>query len=378
VIELEKFKSGIYQNSPSGYKFFMPNKINDNWSWNNQQINSLLEKAAIKLGELNSFARLVPNIDLFIQLHVTKEAVVSSRIEGTQTQIDEALLSEEEISPERRNDWREVNNYIKALNGAIKELKNLPISSRLIKQTHATLLNTVRGAHKQPGEFRISQNWIGGNSPADAVFVPPHHEYVNELMGDLENFIHNEEINVPALIRIAIAHYQFETIHPFLDGNGRIGRLLITLFLVDQKILNKPLLYLSSWFEKNKGLYYDNLTFVRTKNDMTQWLKYFLAGVAKTAETATETLSNVLRLKADHEKAINLIFGRRSHNASILLNHLFENPIVYVRQVEKITGLSYKAANSLVSDFIKNGILKEMTGQSRNRVFSFEKYLRLF
>jgi Fic family protein len=378
VIELENFKSGNYQRSPSGYKFFLPGKINDNWSWNNQQINSLLEKAALKLGELNSFARLVPNIDLFIQLHVTKEAVVSSRIEGTQTQIDEALLSEEEISPERRNDWREVNNYIKALNGAIKELENLPISSRLIKQTHETLLNTVRGEHKQPGEFRISQNWIGGSSPADAVFVPPHHDYVNELMGDLENFIHNEETNLPALIRIAIAHYQFETIHPFLDGNGRIGRLLITLFLVYQKILNKPLLYLSAWFEKNKGLYYDNLTFVRTKNDMTQWLKYFLAGVAETAETATETLANVLKLKADHEKAINLVFGRRAHNASILLNHLFKNPIVYVRQVEDITGLSYKAANALVSDFIKNGILKEMTGQSRNRVFSFEKYLRLF
>lgn len=378
MIELEKYISGIHLNSSAGYKFFLPNKINDDWSWNNQQINSLLEKAAIKLGELNSFAKLVPNIDLFIQLHVTKEAVVSSRIEGTQTQIDEALLSEEEVSPERRNDWREVKNYIEALNGAIRELEKLPISSRLIRQTHATLLNTVRGEHKQPGEFRVSQNWIGGSSPADAVFVPPHHEYVNELMGDLENFIHNEATNVPALIRIAIAHYQFETIHPFLDGNGRIGRLLITLFLVDQKILNKPLLYLSSWFEKNKGLYYDNLTFVRTKNDMTQWLRYFLAGVAETAEKATETLSNVLKLKADHEKAINQTFGRKAHNANILLNHLFENPIVYVRQVEAITGLSYKAANALVSDFLKNGILKEMTGQSRNRVFSFEKYLRLF
>jgi len=378
VIELETYQSGQYQNSHAGYKYFVPQKINDSWSWNNQQINTLLEKAAIKLGELNSFARLVPNIDLFIQLHVTKEAVVSSRIEGTQTQIDEALLSEEEVSPERRSDWREVNNYIKALNSAITELASLPISSRLIKNTHKMLLDTVRGEHKQPGEFRTSQNWIGGNSPSDAVFVPPHHELVNELMGDLENFLHNEENNVPELIKIAIAHYQFETIHPFLDGNGRIGRLLIPLFLVDRKILTKPLLYLSLWFEKNKGLYYDNLTFVRTKNDMTQWLRYFLTGLAETAQKATETLSSILELKAKQENTINRAFGRRAHSANILLNHLFQNPVVYVRQVEKITGLSYKAANMLVSNFLENGILKEMTGQSRNRIFTFEEYLRLF
>lgn len=378
MIELETYQSGQYQNSHTGYKYFVPNRVNDSWSWNNQQINTLLEKAAIKLGELNSFARLVPNIDLFIQLHVTKEAVVSSRIEGTQTQIDEALLREEEVSPERRSDWREVNNYIKALNSAIDELASLPISSRLIKNTHKLLLDTVRGEHKQPGEFRTSQNWIGGNSLSDAVFVPPHHELVNELMSDLENFLHNEENNVPELIRIAIAHYQFETIHPFLDGNGRIGRLLIPLFLVDRKILTKPLLYLSLWFEKNKGLYYDNLTFVRTKNDMTQWLRYFLTGIAETAQKATETLSSILELKAKQENAINRVFGRKAHSANILLNHLFKNPVVYVRQVEEATGLSYKAANSLVSNFLENGILKEMTGQSRNRIFTFEEYLRLF
>jgi Fic family protein len=173
----------------------------------------LLEKAAIRLGELNSYALLVPNIDLFIQLHVTKEAVVSSRIEGTRTKIDEALLAEEEVAPERKNDWKEVNNYIKALNEAITELSKLPISSRLIKQTHSTLLSSARGEHKSPGAFRRSQNWIGGSSPSDAVFVPPHHQYVEALMGDLEKFLHNDEIRVPDLIRIAIAHYQFETIH---------------------------------------------------------------------------------------------------------------------------------------------------------------------
>lgn len=378
MIELEKYQSGGFEQSPTGYKYFLPQKINDFWKWDNPMINSLLEKAAIKLGELNSFSKLVPNIDLFIQLHVTKEAVISSRIEGTQTKMDEALLKEEEISPERRNDWKEVNNYIRALNNAVHELENLPISSRLIKKTHAMLLDDVRGEYKQPGEYRTSQNWIGGNSLADAVFVPPHHNYVNELMGDLENFIHNEDVNVPALVKIAIIHYQFETIHPFLDGNGRIGRLLITLFLIEKQILAKPLLYLSAFFEKNKSLYYDNLTFVRTKNDMTQWIRYFLVGLAETAEKASDTLSKVLDLKARLENELNATFGRKSGSAIKLLIHLFKNPLVHVKEVQEATGLSFKAANDLVADFIKSNIIKELTGQNRNRVFVFEEYLKLF
>jgi Fic family protein len=378
MINLDKFIAGKELKDPTGYTYFMPNVVNDSWIWEDQSINKLLEKAAIKLGELNSFSKLVPNIDLFIQLHVTKEAVVSSRIEGTQTQMDEALLDEDEISPERKNDWVEVNNYIKALNQAIQELENLPISSRLIKKTHQILLDSVRGENKQPGEFRTSQNWIGGNTLADAVFIPPNQAYVNELMGDLEKFLHNEEISVPALVKIGIAHYQFETIHPFLDGNGRIGRLLITLFLVDQKILNKPLLYLSAFFEKNKGLYYDNLTFVRSKNNMKQWLKYFLVGVAETAENATQTLSDVLELKARLESNINSNFGKRSNNAIMLLQYLFKKPVVHVNQVKEITNSTYKTANDLVTEFVAKGILKEMTGQSRNRVFVFDEYLKLF
>ncbi len=378
MINLDKYQSGKIMKDPTGYFYFLPTTINDTWIWEDQTINKLLEKAAIKLGELNSFSKLVPNIDLFIQLHVTKEAVVSSRIEGTQTQMDEALLDEDEITPERKNDWQEVNNYIKSLNQAIMELETLPISSRLIKKTHEILLNSVRGEHKQPGEFRTSQNWIGGNSLADAVFVPPHQMFVNDLMSDLENFLHNEEINVPALIKIGIAHYQFETIHPFLDGNGRIGRLLITLFLVDQKILNKPLLYLSAFFEKNKGLYYDNLTFVRTKCDMKQWLKYFLVGIEETAENAAQTLSEVLGLKARLEENLTVNFGKRAHNAGILLNHLFRKPVIHVNQVKEITNSTYKTANDLVNDFVAAGILTEMTGNRRNRVFLFDEYLKLF
>ena len=378
MIQLEKYVSGKNEKDPTGYSYFMPSLINQQWKWEEQSINTLLEKAAIKLGELNSYSKLVPNIDLFIQLHVTKEAVVSSRIEGTKTQIEEALMDENEISPEGKDDWQEVNNYIKALNQAITELETLPISSRLIKKTHQILLDNARGENKQPGEYRRSQNWVGGNTLADAVFIPPHQKNVDELMGDLEKFLHNEDIKVPALIKIGIAHYQFETIHPFLDGNGRIGRLLITLFLVDQKILNKPLLYLSAFFEKNKSLYYDNLTFVRTKSDMTQWLKYFLVGVAEAAEDATQTLSDILELKTKLEISITTTFGKRSNNGLLLLQFLFTKPIVHVNQVKEVTRSSYKSANDLVSDFVNVGILKEMTGQNRNRIFGFDQYLKMF
>lgn len=377
MIELEKYKAGHFEKQ-SGYKYFVPSEINDEWVWKTPIINSLIEKAAIKLGELNSFARLVPNIDLFIQLHVTKEAVISSRIEGTQTNMDEALLPFEEVRPERRNDWQEVNNYIRAMDEAISELKKLPISSRLIKDTHQTLLQSVRGEYKLPGTYRTSQNWIGGNSLSDAVYIPPTHQLVSELMGDLEKFLNNREINVPALVRIAIVHYQFETIHPFLDGNGRIGRLMVTLFLVSEGILDKPLLYLSLYFEKNKSLYYDNLSRVRTHNDMLQWLKYFLVGIEQTATQAVNTLSNILKLKESLENEIRSTFGRRSNSALTLLTALFKEPVITIDKAAKICNLSYKAANDLVTKMQENKYLKELTGQSRNRIFIFEPYLNIF
>ncbi|GAA4431776.1 Fic family protein [Pontibacter saemangeumensis] len=377
AIQLEKYKAGHWQPG-TGYKYFLPVKVNDQWQWADAQLNTLLEKASIRLGELNSYARLVPNIDLFISLHVTKEAVVSSRIEGTQTNIAEAMLPEEEITPERRNDWKEVNNYTHALNEAIKSLSKLPLSSRLLRQAHQKLMTGVRGEHKLPGAFRSSQNWIGGSGPADAIFVPPAHVHVDELMGDLENFLHNDQISVPALVRIGIAHYQFETIHPFLDGNGRIGRLLITLFLVDQDILHQPLLYLSSYFEKNKSHYYDNLTRVREKNDMLHWLKYFLIGVEKTAQEAVETLSKVITLKQDLENSLHREWGRRTQSALKLLLQLFEHPVVTVKEAQSICQLSKKAAGELIESFEKAGILVEQTGQSRNRIYLFAPYVELF
>ena len=375
--EIEKFNAGRYE-SGYGYKYFIPETINNQWCWKDPSINKLLEKASIKLGELNSFSRLVPNIDLFIQLHVVKEAVVSSRIEGTQTRMDEAFLPATEIQPERRNDWKEVTNYIKAINSAIEKLQQLPISSRLIKLTHKELLNSVRGEHKLPGEYRKSQNWIGGISLADAKFIPPSHQYVEELMSDLEKFLNNEESDIPALIKIAIAHYQFETIHPFLDGNGRIGRLLITLFLVKEHILDKPLLYLSSYFEQRRDLYYDNLNNTRVKNDLLQWIKYFLVGIEQTSQKAVETLSSIIQLKEKLEQLFQQTYGKRSRNAIILLHALFENPFITIEQAAKICQVTYKSANDLVKLMQKDSILTEMTGQSRNRLFIFNSYMSLF
>jgi Fic family protein len=374
---LEDFQAGR-QEKTAGYQYFVPNPINRQRKWKDAQLNTLLEKASRKIGELNSFARLVPNIDLFIQLHVMKEAVISSRIEGTKTNIDEALLTEEDIRPERRDDWREVNNYTKALNATINELQQIPLSTRLLCQAHYTILQGVRGKHKNPGEFRKSQNWIGGASLEDAVFIPPAHTYVNGLMGDLENFLHNDKIAVPSLIRIAIAHYQFETIHPFLDGNGRIGRLLITLYLVSEKMLSQPLLYLSTFFEKNKVLYYDKLQFVREKNEISSWLKYFLTGVYETADQAANTLSEMITLKENLESEICLDMGRRTQSALTLLQQLFKHPVVQVKNVEQICQLSTKAANDLVAAFTQKGYLAEFSGQRRYRIFRFDPYLKMF
>ena len=374
---LEKYESGKLLKGDQ-YQFFLPTHINENWSCDSPQINQLVEKTAIRLGELNSYARLVPNVELFIQLHVTKEAVVSSRIEGTKTHIDEALMPEEEVEPERRNDWKEVVNYIQAMNEAISMLKKLPLSSRLLKEAHAILLSNVRGEHRCPGLFRTSQNWIGGSSLMDAVFVPPEYQYVPELMGDLEKFLHNTDILLPDLIRIAIAHYQFETIHPFLDGNGRIGRLLITLFLVSRGILDLPLLYPSTYFEKNRALYYENLMRVRTHNDMLQWLRYFLVGMEQTATEAVETLTRIMTLQNDIEQQIYSEFGRQGTRAVLLLKELFKQPIVSVDQVATLCDVSYGPANKLITRMCEHHILMEITGQSRNRLFAFKPYLEIF
>lgn len=273
-----KFKSGSFVNTELGFRAFRPEFLNGTYRFDEVELQTLLEQANLKLGELNGYAEIVPDVDHFIYLHVIKEATVSSKIEGTQTKMEEALLHVEEVEPEKRDDWQEVNNYISAMNESIEGLSNLPLSSRLLKQAHRTLLTEVRGEHKLPGEFRSSQNWIGGSSPKNALFVPPIWQDVNPLMGDLENFLHNENTGLPHLIKIALAHYQFETIHPFLDGNGRIGRLLITLYFIHAGVMKKPLLYLSDFFDRNRSDYYEYLMSVRTRHDLRSWLRFFLWG----------------------------------------------------------------------------------------------------
>ena len=376
-MNIKEFKAGVWTQQPTGYRSFMPVEINHTFVWSDAELNVLLEKATLRLGELNSYSQFVPNIGMFIRMHVVKEATVSSKIEGTQTNIEEALLKERDVLPERRDDWTEVNNYILALNQALTRLDILPLSSRLLRETHSKLMQGVRGHHKLPGEFRTSQNWIGGASLSDAVFVPPHYGEVGRLMGDLENFMHSETIGVPHLVKIAIAHYQFETIHPFLDGNGRLGRLMIMLYLIDNQMLKEPILYLSDYFERHKSLYYENLTVVRQKGNLAQWLKFFLVGVTQTAEKAINSLNAIMQLKQEAENQL-LTLGKKAPMAKKLLDSLYGQPVISATDVAEQLGISAVSTYKLLDDFQRLGILKEATGFKRNRIFLYERYLAVF
>lgn len=373
--KMEKFISGIYINQ-GYYKSFQPNFINRDWELNSMEIISLLSKADRQLGRLDMYSEYV-NIDLFIRMHIAKEATQSSKIEGTQTNMEEAFLKKEEIAKEKRDDWEEVQNYIQAMNEAVKLLHTLPISSRLIKETHKILLQGVRGKHKLPGKFRVSQNWIGGATITDAVFIPPVHNLIGELMSDLEYFANNELNHIPDLLKIAIIHYQFETIHPFLDGNGRVGRLLITLYLVNKGILKQPILYLSDFFEKNRILYYDNLMRIRTHNDITQWLKFFLTGVIETAKKGVTTFDAIMQLQKNMELKIDSL-GNRSGDAKKVVDYLYTQPVVEVNRVEEIILKSNVTAYKLLDSLEKLEIIKEVSGAQRNKLYVFNEYLDLF
>lgn len=372
---MKDFQAGHYVNQ-GYYKAFIPKPIFTNWEIADMEVIQLLSKADRHLGRLDMYSAYV-DIDLYISMHIAKEATQSSRIEGTQTNIEEAFMKKSDVSPGLKDDWEEVQNYIKAMNLAVDLLQELPFSSRLIREIHRTLMQGVRGSKKMPGTFRTSQNWIGGATLDDATFVPPPHTYIPELMSDLEKFASDELAPIPDLIKIALIHYQFETIHPFLDGNGRVGRLLITLYLVSKGILHKPILYLSDFFERHRLLYYDNLTRVRTHNDINQWYKFFLTGMIETAKRGIKTFDGILRLQRAMDERLESL-GGRSKGAKQVLEQLFKRPVTDADQIAEIIGKSKVSAYKLMSDLEEAGILVQLPNGGRAKMYAFKAYLDLF
>jgi len=343
-------------------------------------LQTLLSKADRELGRLDGSIQTLPNPDLFVLMYVRKEAVLSSQIEGTQSSLQDLLAAEAKISArESPRDVAEVVNYVKAMNHGLGRLAKLPVSVRLIREIHEKLITGARGSTLAPGELRRSQNWIGpaGCMLAEAAFVPPPPEDVPEALAALERFLHQDD-DIPLLVKIGLAHVQFETIHPFLDGNGRIGRLLITFLLCERGVLQKPVLYLSYYFKRHRQAYYDHLQAVRDAGDWEGWLAFFLRGIAEVSAQATETARRILELRESHRALIAEHLGRAAGNGHRVLERLYERPIISVKEVRTVTGTSNPAANQLVQKLTRHGVLNEITGQKRNRRFRYEAYVRLF
>jgi len=375
-------RSGRYIQQPQGYKAFIPEGLPpeppilmDPEMW------MLLSQSDRALGRLDGSIELLPNPDLFVFMYVRKEAVLSSQIEGTQASLIDVLEFEAQaLEPGRPNDVAEVVNYVDAMNYGLERLKELPLSLRLIREIHEKLLTGVRGSERSPGEFRRSQNWIGSpgaNGLAKAMFVPPPPHEMNETLDNLEKFFHDDQ-PMPLLIKVGLIHAQFETVHPFLDGNGRIGRLLITFLLCEKGILKLPLLYLSYFFKRHRSEYYDRLQAIRDNGDWEGWLKFFLRGIYEVAKEATETARKIVNLREAHRALVTERLGRGASKALLVLEVLYYRPIISVHAAMKATKLSYANTNRLVKDLCNLGLLLELTGQKRNRRFSYEPYLSLF
>lgn len=376
-MKLEEYKSGEYVKM-NDYKAFIPSKINYNWGWDDTKLDKLLSEANRQIGELNAYSLLIPNVDLYIKMHVKIEANKSSRIEGTRTTVEEDLLDVTDINPEKRDDWEEVQNYVKATNYGVEKIKEgFPVCTRLIREIHGILMQGVRGEHKTPGEFRTSQNWIGGSMPSTAVYVPPPHTEIAECLSDFEKFINNEEIDTPDLIKIAILHYQFESIHPFLDGNGRIGRLLIPLYIQSKGMLEKSCLYISDYIERNKNIYYDMLTRVRTHNDMIEWIKFFLEAVIETSKTAKEKFRKVVELTMEMDKVI-VNLPVKSDNVKKVIDVLYNEPVINRKKLCDLTEIKEGTVKNIINCLLEKNIIVETTGYSRNQIFTFQKYTELF
>lgn len=374
-------RAGRYVRQPSGYRAFIPAPLPpDPPVTPHGEMQQWLSKADRALGRLDGSIQTLPHPDLFVAMYVRKEAVLSSQIEGTQSSLQDLLAAEARIvSPDRPADVGEVINYVKAMNYGLERLETFPVSVRLIREIHESLMAGVRGQHLTPGELRTSQNWIGpgGCTLAEATFVPPPPYEVPGVLGDLELFLHSEQ-PLPLLIRIGLAHAQFETIHPFLDGNGRVGRLLITFLLCENEVLLKPVLYLSHFFKQHRQLYYECLQAVRDYGDWERWLVFFLRGVFEVSEQATETARRILLLREQHRQIITDKLGRTAANGHRVLEYLYRNPIVSVNTVQSLIETTYPAANNLVNQLVEHEILHEMTGQKRNRRFIYRAYINLF
>lgn len=374
-------RAGAYVTQPSGYRAFIPAPLPPNPPVRiTPALQLLLSDADRALGRLDGSIQTLPHPDLFVMMYVRKEAVLSSQIEGTQSSLQDLLAAEAKVlSPDRPRDVDEVVNYVRAMNHGLARLGELPVSVRLIREIHRELLTGVRGSHLEPGELRRSQNWIGpgGCTLAEATFVPPPPDVVPEALGELERFLHNQS-DVPLLVRIGLAHAQFETIHPFLDGNGRVGRLLIAFLLCERGVLGKPVLYLSHYFKRHRTAYYDQLQAVRERGDWEGWLAFFLRGVSEVSAQATETARRILALREEHRTVVTRQLGRGAGNGHRVLESLYERPIVSVSQIESLTGLTFAAANDLVARLATLGILTEVTGNRRNRRFRYDPYIRLF
>src|SRR3989338_7519424 len=374
-------RTGTFINQLEGisrYTAFIPNQLPFEVNID-PELQTLLSRADIALGRLDGVADSLPKdiVYFFILMYVRKEATLSSQIEGTQATFIDVLKAEARIeNDETHKDVDEVINYISAMNYGLERLQTIPLSLRIIKEIHKTLLHGVRGEWKTPGEFRISQNWVGGSNLQTAKFIPPPHTEVMRLMANIENYMHDDSL-VPMLIKIGLIHAQFETIHPFLDGNGRIGRLLITFYLCQQGVLRKQLLYLSDFFKERRQDYYDRLNDFRIKDDIEGWLKFFMEGIIETSEKSVETARKIRELRDRH---LNIIagIGKSSGKGMVLLKNLYKTPIIRIKDVEKITSLSNPNALLLVDKFVKKGILNELTGQKRNRIFSYKEYIGSF
>lgn len=380
---MSKFKAGSHtkQLRDTGYEYeaFLPSKVNKDYEWEMSGLSSLLEEAGSKLAELNSYALQTPDIDFFIKMHVAKEATTSSRIEGTRTEVGEVFMDKEEVVPEKRDDWEEVQNYITAMRWSIDKLEELPLTMRLIKGAHKRLLSGVRGEQKRPGEIRESQNWIGGKSIEEASFIPPAPDELPDLLSDLEKFWHHEELDLPHLLKAGISHYQFETIHPFLDGNGRIGRLLITLYLMYMEVLDKPVLYLSDFFSRNRTEYFSSLIKVREEDDMEQWLRFFLRGVVETSEKGIGTLKEVVSLKENYLQTVEQeVSSRRQELTEQALSYLFSDPRVSVNELAEELDITFPTADALLKELGKVNLVKEVTGRERDRRFELVGYVSIF